>query len=185
MLKTLNTVLALATLISSTAITLPTNGVYHSQLNADGTRNTTKLASTPALISRNPASALQIRADSFIKQTYCGCGFNVNPTNTDAALAMLHDVLITDPVITGGGAYLALYGDVVAFICNYNAYDLKNLWFGDNIYNAVSYVTIACGKYVAGTVDPGQWRLATGYMRSDDGWPGACEHAITSPVHRC
>ncbi|KAH8689829.1 hypothetical protein BGW36DRAFT_364573 [Talaromyces proteolyticus] len=90
-----------------------------------------------------------------ILDIYCGCGFNLDPGNCDAAVADLKNQVGSDAQIPMNMAWYSIRGNVVAFACtrpesidNYNKPSDS-----DANYLTISYedITHFCGWYVAGT----------------------------------
>ncbi|KAF2621065.1 hypothetical protein BU25DRAFT_355174, partial [Macroventuria anomochaeta] len=96
---------------------------------------------------------------------WCGCGFNMNAGDTDAAVADLKGQL--DRMASGGTICLAYYsirGGTVAFACNRS--DRSKRIDGDNFAGYLRAITSSCGLYIAGTyqVFDDAYPLMAGYM---------------------
>ncbi|KAJ4305110.1 hypothetical protein N0V90_000640 [Kalmusia sp. IMI 367209] len=121
--------------------------------------------------------------------TWCGCGFNLNHGDTDAAVADLEAQ--ADRLGKIGHPYLAHYsirGGTVAFACNPDYYEDApyNGWF---VVRILQQVTKKCGLYVAGTstysdiVNENIFPLI-GYMQYYSGLP-FCDKATGSGQGHC
>lgn len=115
--------------------------------------------------------------------TWCGCGWDVNPADTDAAVADLMYQLRDRQYIPTGQAFYSIRGSVVAFDCS--------LGFGmtedsSNVARAISKVKERCGSYTAGTAhfaSTDRWGNWIGYMRSPV--QDFCAGSTTSPADHC
>ena len=127
-----------ATIISSllasqvSAFTLPgglADGFYHAYVNERGeeihepaTKEMVRSLSA-GLQSRNPVMALPPsrifgRQDGLGGTVWCGCGFNMNSGDCDAAVADLKSQVGDSTLIPNSQSYYSVRGSVVAFACN-------------------------------------------------------------------
>jgi len=148
------------------------------------TGSTPESASVSARLLGVPPPTMDEPADS---QVSCGCGFNMNPGNTNGAVQKLKDQLKSmqdnHERIPAGSAVSQTYGGVVAFICHkkVNAYPVTVL--PDQYGGMLEEVTDHCGLYVAGTWNGfALFRVEAGYMRYRPGLD-FCHDSITSPAH--
>lgn len=136
-------------------------------------------------------------ADGIIA-TWCGCGFDMNHGNCDAAVAdLIEQTGHGDGVSCNlGDSYYSIRGDVVAFACNNwpTSVDTsadKFQWTDWQLTNSYATITKLCGWYVAGTNnwDGGWWKIDfntpnIGYMRWSEGLD-FCYDATISPRGSC
>jgi hypothetical protein len=153
-----------------TAFTLPgglADGDFVAYLDKDGQEVHEKL-STRALAAP-PKVAITTRQNVVNHVTYCGCGFNMNHANCDAAVQAPKNQL---PGTIGSGlSYYSIAGAAVAFACNHGY--LSAYLTADMVTQSAQRVTDACGWYVAGTDltlemvggIPDEIELSTGYMQ--------------------
>jgi len=94
----------------------------------------------------------------------CGCGFNVDHGNCDAAVADLSNQIGAGVKTKLGLNYYSIRGNVVAFMCPF--WDKGYTVPSTGVSSAASWITQHCGPYVAGTWSPstdGLLHLADGY----------------------
>lgn len=180
---------ALAFLSGASAFALPSNpidGIYQVRRSANGAEVHSSLS--PAPIQRRtspsiPASHQLAKREDSWGNTYCGCGFDLNHADTDAAVADLKAQLTADgKYIEPGLSYYSIRGGVVAFACNLDHQAILHVW-EDVITQAAGQITNACGEYVAGS-EGGHFDFAIGYMRSGPN-VDFCGGALTSPANSC
>ncbi|KAH7371950.1 hypothetical protein BKA66DRAFT_572518 [Pyrenochaeta sp. MPI-SDFR-AT-0127] len=161
-----------------------TDGSYSVTINENGVETHTKLAESDAEIlylneSDLSSDALQRRGRD---QVWCGCGFNMNPGNCDAAVADLKNQLSN--LIPSGTAFYSIRGDVVAFACNRGS---SNWIMNGNAYGEqLVHITNLCGRYIAGSRQAGEDNraLIVGYMRYSNG-ADFCGASTSSPANHC
>ncbi|KAF1847773.1 uncharacterized protein K460DRAFT_414455 [Cucurbitaria berberidis CBS 394.84] len=183
------TVCALLTLAG--AFVIPSDvsdGVYEVVTREDGTEVHNKISSSPE-IKRDPTGvtpfnkvgALERRQNDRI---WCGCGFNMNPGNCDAAVADLKNQM-KPSFVNAGQSFYSIRGDVVAFACNRSP-NRSWLLVASNYANALGRISGSCGRYIAGATefgDPGQ-ALIVGYQRYARG-DNFCAASTSSPANHC
>ena len=191
------------------------NGVYHAYTDEHGLETHTRL-SNDELSPRTWTHDLQsAKSNSTVLPTanpsplaprkiclgwpepydiYCGCGFELDPHNCDAAVADLKNQVGTSGIIpTVGHAYYSIRGNVVSFICAFSnnpppeGYKVTSQFITD----ALESVTSSCGRYIAGTnmplwgdtYDP-QRGYDLGYMQYTAGLD-FCSHARDDSSNCC
>ncbi|KAF2150019.1 hypothetical protein K461DRAFT_296413 [Myriangium duriaei CBS 260.36] len=118
-------------------------------------------------------------------QTYCGCGFNMDHGNCDAAVEDLKQQFDRAKdnegvaLVEAQTSWYSIRGNAVAFVCQGN---LGTGWTRDQFTNDALAITQNCGWYVAGTVD-GKFSDA-GYMIYNPGLD-FCGHATSSSQFFC
>lgn len=153
------------------------NGLYKLYYNEIGeevydliTDDITNLTSSlPSRSKRKNAEKLQdesnARSDHCV---FCGCGFNMDRGDTDAANAGLAGWAASSPRLDGHMGEFMVSNSAIAFVCNYGgqAVTIPSNIVGDE----ARAVTYACGLYVAGTARIyGYERLDFGYMNHAPG----------------
>ncbi|KAM0260137.1 hypothetical protein ACHAQJ_002901 [Trichoderma viride] len=111
---------ALALAALAQAFTIPSDtpdGVYAVSTGEDGATVHTKI-SNPSKIKHDPASVAPRALEPRDRDVWCGCGFNLDPGNCDAAVADLKTQL-PGAHIYEGTSYYSIRGNVVAFIQAY------------------------------------------------------------------
>ena len=151
-------------------------GVWSAKLNATGHTIFELLAhpdetqrekvGAPPLGESFPAdlSSLRRRATG---HAFCGCGFNMNHGECDAAVADLKDQVSRRGTLWLGGGlcWYSIRGGAVAFICNPYSGTNTNGFTADGIGLSTSIITGDCGWYTAGTHAWGYYKsLLVGYM---------------------
>ncbi|KAF3922131.1 hypothetical protein AA313_de0206012 [Arthrobotrys entomopaga] len=180
-------VLALA-VASTKAIAIPNNlseGVYQTYTDENGKVITEKLDTRLTTVggTSSPSSPLKRSPDYY----FCGCGFNMNPGNTDAAVADIKNQLnnIGFNGTPPGRSVYSIRGDgnqrVVAFLCNRDSANWAVL--GNQFGGYLAEITGRCGRYIAGTYSNNN-KYVAGYMRYGDGLD-FCGASTTSPAHSC
>jgi hypothetical protein len=164
----------LATALLSQALIIPSDitsdGVYQVLIRDDGTEEHTKIADITARSSTEApttplAKILQSRQDYIT--TWCGCGFNMNTNNCDAAVADMRNQLGGSSTVRARLSYYSIRGAVVAFACNRSGSDQK--MDGQTYGQALSIITNRCGRYIAGSVSVTGSNFILGYMRYSSG----------------
>lgn len=116
-------------------------------------------------------------------ETFCGCGFDLVPSDCDAAVADIENQL-GNGVYINVPSYYSIRGAVVAFVC----VSSRNFEISGSDYSSyVSAVTDACGRYVAGTylaIGDGADHADIGYMQYYSGLD-FCANAEGSSWHSC
>jgi hypothetical protein len=165
------------------------NGIeYHNQITSTTAKDTESLSWT--YIPRGPLAntSLSSASDPFSQThnlekrcsgvpngpTWCGCHNPVKHANCDAAVANLKAQVGSagiHPVV--GNNYYWIQGSVVAFICAKKDTDWPIAVTSQVVSDAASYITKACGWYVAGTFMPAEagvysW-FGVGYMQYSSG----------------
>lgn len=80
-------------------------------------------------------------------EIFCGCGWDLVPSDYDAAVANLESQF-ANWVNVDSGSYYAIQGAVVAFACNKG----EGFWITASSYGVcIASVTDSCGEYVTGT----------------------------------
>jgi hypothetical protein len=192
----------LAMALLSQALIIPSDitadGVYQVVARDDGSEVHTKIADVPDLsnITLTQNSALDVAAQSSSQevdnvlngrsngQNWCGCGYNMNTGDCDAAVADLKHQFGS---INKVGPYLSFYsirGGVVAFVCN--TYSGSSFYTsGDTLGREFAAITNACGRYIAGSRDMGTSApTIVGYMRYRNGLD-FCRDSTSSPSNHC
>lgn len=174
-------------------------------LNATATREAKRrslLAERAATLSRRMCGHCRDARDygwaDGIIETWCGCGFDMNHDNCDAAVADLIEQ-------TGHGDgvscnfmdnYYSIRGDVVAFACNDHLGSIETAsgkfqWTDWQLTTSYAAITKLCGWYIAGTNnwDGGWWAIDfntpnIGYMRWSEGLD-FCYNAVSSGASSC
>ncbi|CAI6330889.1 unnamed protein product [Periconia digitata] len=167
-------VIAAAFAVSASSWKIPTgatNGIYSAHLDAAGVEVHTKLREIPTpSVKKSLTRGLSRRYEG---QIFCGCGYNMDPGNCNAAVDSMKDGLRNEDgvfsYIPGHMAFYAIRNNVVAFACNRGdgSYPLGANSFGADLAEITRY----CGLYIAGSYQraPDYAALITGYMRYSDG----------------
>jgi hypothetical protein len=115
-------------------------------------------------------------------RVFCGCGFNMNKGDCDAAVANLKDQFGSGNTVPADLSWYAISGSVVAFMCNYGGEGPQ--WMSSaGFAGALEFITQECGEYIAGSIgDTGIY--SNGYMRYSDGL-NFCANALASPASSC
>ncbi|PSN61185.1 hypothetical protein BS50DRAFT_681009 [Corynespora cassiicola Philippines] len=120
--------------------------------------------------------------------SWCGCGFNVDETNTADATADLYKQIDEDDdtKLMPGESYYSVRGSVVAFVCNYiPAEGHKRYPKSDLVSDGAHMVDQNCGKNIAGTWDTTSGSgLFFGRMRMSEGLD-FCKDATGSSSSTC
>jgi hypothetical protein len=100
--------------------------------------------------------------------SWCGCGYNMNHADCDAANADLANQAGGGITVGGGLCYYSVVSSAVAFVCNpYSSQDniLAETFYSDGVGSSDAVITSDCGWYVAGTYAWGYWpSYVVGYM---------------------
>lgn len=181
---------ALALLSSASAFVLPagqTDGIYkvHRTRSGEEIHNLVRRADpSKADVSSVVAGPLAKR-DTW-GQVYCGCGYGLDPGDTDAAVADLKGQLAGGPngasVIAPGMSWYSIRGNTVAFVCN-GDHNAKLKAWPDIVGQGLADVTAACGLYVSGSTGA-NYDFSIGYMQNNGG-VDFCGNALTSPAGSC
>ncbi|KAF1945502.1 hypothetical protein EJ02DRAFT_475785 [Clathrospora elynae] len=123
---TLLLTLTLTLLSTASAFVLPTNqakGLYQVRRSSSGHEIHASLSTPPF---RRTTTSSSSSTNHLTKRdwghTYCGCGFDLSHSDTDAAVADLKVQLGDDGHwIDPGLSYYSIREDVVAFVCNENS----------------------------------------------------------------
>ncbi|KAL6808686.1 hypothetical protein J3E69DRAFT_378303 [Trichoderma sp. SZMC 28015] len=168
------------------AFTIPSgtpDGVYAISTGEDGTTVHTKISS-PSNIKYDLASVAPRALEPRDQGIYCGCGFNLDPSNCDAAVADLKTQL-PGAHIYEGTSYYSIRGNVVAFVCV--PYTDPGVWTDispDQYGQALATITAHCGRYIAGAMFTGYSIEYVGYAQWYDGYD-FCKHATDSSSTHC
>ncbi|KAH6658867.1 hypothetical protein BKA67DRAFT_652150 [Truncatella angustata] len=175
---------------SAVAAVLPgglKDGVYRTYLDSQGNEVHEKLSdpinqSPEPVVSINftPASPLLSKRDPVI---YCGCGYGMDHSYCDAAVADLKTQVGSGVHIAPATSYYSIRGSVVAFACEYTGVGTMFISGSDITYMAAD-ITSACGLYIAGSYKYGGTNAAFGYMRYTSGL-NFCANALSSSAHSC
>jgi hypothetical protein len=192
----------LTTALLSQALRIPSDitadGVYQVITRDDGSEVHTRVANVTDLGSTAEAQALALEVAAQtssldddkvlngrgIGQIWCGCGFDLNPGNCDAAVDDLKGQFGSYGVVNSGLSYYAIRSDVVAFVCNRSPSSFATA--GETIARILASITDNCGRYIAGSKDMGVFDatpVIAGYMRYNG--QDFCSDSTTSPVDRC
>ncbi|CAO2651778.1 Nn.00g000610.m01.CDS01 [Neocucurbitaria sp. VM-36] len=185
-MRFLNLATAATLLTLAQAFVIPSgteDGVYGVSVREDGTEVHTKISERDPTSATpyNEVSAFEKRQNDRI---WCGCGFNMNPGNCDAAVADLKKQM-KPSLVKPKMSFYSIRGDVVAFACNRSP-NRNWLLVESNYANALARITGACGRYIAGSTefgDPNQ-ALIVGYQRYTNG-DRFCDSATSSPSYHC
>ncbi|KAK8078728.1 hypothetical protein PG994_002535 [Apiospora phragmitis] len=115
---------------------------------------------------------------------HCGCGFNLNHGDCDAAVADMEHQLgdgYPGAAIDEHMSYYSIRGSVVAFVC---AYSVGFGYHGSDFANAAAGITGRCGWYIAGTMTTAIEGGNVGYMRYSPGLD-FCRNADTAQATHC
>ncbi|KAF2634009.1 hypothetical protein BU25DRAFT_465237 [Macroventuria anomochaeta] len=134
-----------------------TDGLYLAAIEPDGTETHTRITDIMPIGEREIPEktenlhSLKPRGDI---PTWCGCGYDLDHTGTDQAVAAIKNYFqtITSSLKAQNAVYI-VYGGTVAFMCNSDNID----WNGiatEFITTAYEIITSMCGWYIAGTA---QW----------------------------
>ncbi|KID95092.1 hypothetical protein MAJ_08929, partial [Metarhizium majus ARSEF 297] len=183
------TAFAIATVAQAFVIPSHTaNGVYAVTIGADGKEVHTKISDSASIQSIQPGGVTPVNKPGDLERReagriWCGCGFNMDPGNCDAAVESL--VAQMGSIVNPGMSYYSIHDNVVAFACNRSP---NRGWFliGNQYRDALARITASCGRYIAGATqsgDDGQ-DLISGYARWREG-DDFCRGSTSSPVNRC
>jgi hypothetical protein len=152
-------------------------------------------ATLPRDLAPADAAEMEKRSPALTKrggtQMHCGCGWEVDHGNCDAAVANLKGQLGYGSQISANSAWYAISNNVVAFACN-QGWD-GDLVIGDrDIADMAQHITDSCGWYIAGTQSwttyDWVWNLRTamdqGYMRYSPG-DDFCAASESSSADHC
>ncbi|KFZ17813.1 hypothetical protein V501_01556 [Pseudogymnoascus sp. VKM F-4519 (FW-2642)] len=165
------------------------NGVYAVTISEDGKEVHTKISDSTNIQSIQPDDVTTVNKLGDLERRgngriWCGCGFNMDPGNCDAAVESL--VAQMGPSIVNPGlSYYSIHDNVVAFACNRNP-STGWLLIGDQYRDALARITGSCGRYIAGATqfgDDGK-ELISGYARWREG-DDFCASSTSSPANRC
>lgn len=158
--------LALATITTALLPNMPdtaVDGFYKAHVNDAGKSIHTHIAAPnntgfiEGVAPRMTASKIAKRS---IVYTWCGCGYNMNHGDCDAANADLANQVVRGVGVGGGTCYYSIRGSAVAFICNPYPNDQAGPIWSNNIGGSSAVITSQCGLYVAGTY---AWGYRTSY----------------------
>ncbi|KAL6812859.1 hypothetical protein GGI42DRAFT_349017 [Trichoderma sp. SZMC 28013] len=168
------------------AFTIPSgtpDGVYAVSTSENGATVHTKISS-PSKSERDQAHVAPRAIEPRDQGIYCGCGFNLDPGNCDAAVADLKTQL-PGAHIYEGTSYYSIRGNVVAFVCV--PYVDPGVWTDispDQYGQALATITAKCGRYIAGAMFTGYSIEYVGYAQWYDGYD-FCKHATDSSSTHC
>jgi len=158
------------------------DGVYRVCLDGRGNEVHESLQARAAPESA-PEAAPDMKKRVELGEIFCGCGFNLVPSDCDAAVADLENQL-GNGVTIDFDSYYSIRGAVVAFVCSRSSdFPIS----GSDYSQYVSDVTSECGRYIAGTyfaVGDGADQADIGYMQYYSGLD-FCAHAEGSSSHSC
>ena len=163
------------------AYTLPPNlenGIYSVHLDSRGREIHKRVAVGDAAVN---ATGSLLLPRVLPAEVFCGCQYNLNPSDCDAAVSALKNQVPNPTTITS--SYYSISGSVVVFACNITPQYVLD---GPEITRALQGVTDICGLYIAGTyrLPVGQNSADIGYMIYTSGLD-FCAHAEASAAHSC
>jgi len=138
-----------------------------------------------------PLHTRQQYADNAVPYTLCGCGFDLDVGDCNAAVSVLENWAGNGVTMSDNTVVYVIDGSVVAFVCSNNGEAGPTELDSESLVSDYSIITSNCGWYIAGTyilmTDAAYWEYlsrTSGYMQYINGM-NICAAARYSSATSC